>query len=83
MEKTYEGLFIPTHKVIDRASKKRAESSLSNWEKGELTAEQWIHKLDLGETIQPSAFIPKQDGTFTHAMTEQITDPQNKKGDRK
>lgn len=70
---TYKGMFISAHKVIDRASKTKAENSLHNWEIGEFTAEEWMQKLDQGQTINPSIFEPKQDGTYTHAMTEQIT----------
>ena len=72
--KTYKGIFIPNHKVIDRASKAKAEDKLYNWKPGEFTAEEWIQKLDLGQTIQPSEFQPKRDGTFTHAMMELIED---------
>ena len=71
---TYKGLYIPTHKVVDRASKLKAENSLVGWQEAEFTAEEWIQKLDLGQTIQPSIFVTKADGTFSHAMTEQITD---------
>ena len=75
----YEGIYIPNHNVIDRASKKKAESTLHGWEQGQFTAEEWIQKLDLGQTIQPSSFDTKLDGTYTHAMTEQLTDPETKK----
>ena len=67
MDRLYEGIFIPTHKIIDAESKEKAAKSLKNWEHGSITAEKWVKKLDLGETIQPSKFNPKDDGTYTHA----------------
>ena len=79
MEKSYEGIFIPNHKVIDHASKSKAENSLYNWKKGEFTAGEWIRKLDLGQTIQPSKFDTKKDGTYTHALDEKTVDPKTKK----
>ena len=75
---TYKGIFIPNHKVIDRDSKASAEDTLYNWNLGEFTAEEWIQKLDIGQTIQPSEFGTKKDGTFTHAMTEKVIDPETK-----
>ena len=63
----FAGLFIPNHRVTDAESKERAINTLSGWQLDCLTAEDWIAKLDSGQTIQPSAFSPKPDGTFTHA----------------
>ena len=77
MARKYKGMYISAHKVVDSVSKKKAEDSLHNWEIGEFTAEEWIAKLDRGETIQPSTVIPKKDGSYTHAMTEQIVTNSN------
>ena len=63
----YNGIYIP-HRVIDTDSKVKAQDSLSGWQHAELTPEQWIEKLDAGQTIQPSTFTPKPDGTFTHKV---------------
>ena len=49
-----------------------AQKSLSGWQHAELTPEQWIEKLDAGQTIQPSAFTPKSDSTFTHKVENWI-----------
>ena len=67
----YNGIYIP-HRVIDADSKEIAQKSFSGWQHAELTAEQWIEKLTLGQTIQPSTFTPKSDGTFTHKVENWI-----------
>ena len=67
MKDKYQGIYIP-HRVIDADSKVIAQKSLSGWQHAELTPEQWIEKLDAGQTIQPSAFTPKSDSTFTHKV---------------
>lgn len=68
MDNVYEGIFIPSHRIVDADSKLSASKSLSNWEYAALPAEEWIKKLDAGQTIQPSKFNPKEDGTYTHAI---------------
>ena len=67
-DKTYPGLIISSHRMISPQYKKEASKSLTGWQYAELTAEQWIEKLTLGQTIQPSAFTPKPDGEFTHSI---------------
>ena len=62
----FAGIFIASHKVCDADSKEKAIKTLTNWQLESCTAEQWIQKLEGGQTIQPSAFSPKHDGTFTH-----------------
>ena len=64
----YNGIFIPTHHTLDADSKKEASGSLTGWQPAELTPEEWIEKLTLGQTIQPSTFTPRADGTFTHSI---------------
>ena len=71
MKDKYQGIYIP-HRVIDADSKMIAQKSLSGWQHAELTPEQWIEKLDAGQTIQPSAFTPKSDSTFTHKVENWI-----------
>ena len=63
----YAGLVIPDHSVRDAASKKHAASTLQNWQFKSLPLREWIAHLEAGHTIQPSAFAPLPDGTFTHA----------------
>ena len=70
--RSYHGIFIP-HRVLDPDSKEKAQKSLSGWQHAELTSEQWIEKLSLGQTIQPSAFTPKSDGGFTHKVENWIS----------
>lgn len=65
MEK-YAGIYIETHKVEDAESKVAASQSLKNWRGVACSAADWIKKLEQGQTIQPSAFSPQTDGTFTH-----------------
>ena len=67
-DKTYPGLIISSHRMISPQYKKEASKSLTGWQYAELTAEQWIEKLTLGQTIQPSASTPKPDGEFTHSI---------------
>ena len=64
----YAGIFIASHKVCDAASKDTAQETFSGWKLESYTAENWMKKLEAGQTIQPSAFSPKNDGTFTHAL---------------
>ena len=64
----YAGIFIASHKVLDAASKDYAQNNFSGWQLESYTSEDWIKKLEAGQTIQPSAFSPKPDGTFTHAI---------------
>ena len=61
-------IIISSHRMISPQYKKEASKSLTGWQYAELTAEQWIEKLTLGQTIQPSAFTPKPDGEFTHSI---------------
>ena len=65
----YPGLIIPSHRVIDAKSKEIAQDrrTLSKWQAVELTAEEWIAKLDAGHIIQPSTYKPKETGSYTHA----------------
>lgn len=65
MEK-YAGIYIEGHKVKDAESKAAASQSLKNWRGVACSAQEWINKLEQGQTIQPSAFSPQTDGTFTH-----------------
>ena len=67
VSKKFQGIFLH-HRVLDADSKKKASESLTGWKSVELTSEQWIEKLTFGQTIQPSAFTPKTDGTFTHSI---------------
>ena len=69
--RAYDGIYI-SHRVLDTDSKKKAGNTLSGWLQAELTPPQWIEKLDAGQTIQPSAFTPKPDGTFTHKVENWI-----------
>ena len=68
MENLYEGIVIPSHRIIDETSKIEAIKSLSNWDTIKISAEAWIAQLDEGKTIQPSKFSAKSDGNFTHAI---------------
>ena len=68
----YDGIFIQ-HRVLDTDSKGLAQKSFSGWQHAELTPEQWIEKLDAGQTIQPSAFTPKPDGSFTHKVENWVS----------
>ena len=62
----YAGIYIENHTVQDAASKEAASKSLKNWRGVACSAEDWVKKLEQGQTIQPSAFSPQSDGTFTH-----------------
>ena len=62
----YEGIYIP-HKVIDAPSKHEAQDNMFGWKQEKLPAEDWIKKLESGQTIQPSKFKPKESGKYTHA----------------
>lgn len=65
-EKEYPGIVIETHKVIDAKSKDDAQNSFYGWKSVALTAPEWMRRLELGQTIQPGAFAPKPDGTYSH-----------------
>ena len=71
VSKRFHGIFLP-HRVINAESKKKAGESLTGWKSVELTPEEWIEKLTLGQTIQPSTFKSKPDGTFTHSTSNWI-----------
>lgn len=62
----YAGIVIRRHKTIDAESKSRAATSLHTWDFVTLEPRQWISELQMGHTIQPSAFSPNGDGTFKH-----------------
>ncbi len=62
------GLYIDTHKTQDKSSKSKAENSLRGWKKATETPQQWIEKLESGQTIQPSDYDPTPNGTFTHSQ---------------
>lgn len=64
---TYDGLIISSHRVRDAKSKKAAQDSTYGWQPVSLTAEEWIQKLEEGRTIQPSLYVPKSPGKYTHA----------------
>ena len=66
--KAYNGIYIPHHCVRDADSKKDASKTLTGWKPIELTAPQWVEKLTLGQTIQPSTFKPRANGTYTHSI---------------
>ena len=65
-QQTYQGLIITRHHIVDSVSKEKAKNP-TGWKKVELTAPDWIHALENGHTIQPSDYIPKPDGTYTHS----------------
>ena len=67
-EQKYAGLVIRSHCVRDAASKEQAAKTFSGWEYVSLTVPEWMGELEEGHTIQPSAFEPIDDGTFTHAL---------------
>lgn len=67
IEQKYPGLLLDTHVVKDDESKARAANSLYGWRYVELTAREWIAHLCAGHIIQPSAFRPASNGTYTHA----------------
>ena len=68
MDKLYEGIFISAHRTHDSNSKKETIESLVNWEQANLSGEEWIAKLDAGQTIQPSKFTPQTNESFTHKI---------------
>lgn len=68
-EKTYRGLVIKSHCVLDAESKAQAISSLTDWRSVTGTAEKWVSQLEKGHTIQPSQFSPTSDGSYSHAKT--------------
>ena len=63
---TFAGIFIASHKVCDAQSKAQATKTLTDWQSESCTAADWVKKLEAGHTIQPSAFSPQPDGTYTH-----------------
>ena len=71
--RAYDGIFIPSHKIIDIKSKDEADGLLFGWQYASHTAEEWIEKLDDGKIIQPSAFTPSNNGTFTHSKENWIS----------
>ena len=72
MDTLYPGIFIQSHQVVDAKSKEEASKSLSNWEFAELPGEEWIAKLDAGQTIQPSLFSQQDDETYTHKIKDWV-----------
>ena len=68
----YQGIYIP-HRILDAESKAKASGSLKGWKSAELTPTQWIEKLTIGQTIQPSTFKSKPDGTFTHSKSNWVS----------
>ena len=62
----FTGIYIENHKTIDAASKAEATQNLTGWQTESCAPEDWVKKLETGHTIQPSAFSPQPDGTFTH-----------------
>ena len=71
--RAYDGIFIPSHKIIDIESKDKADGLLFNWQYESHTAEEWIEKLDDGKIIQPSSFTPSNNGAFTHSKKNWIS----------
>ena len=69
----YNGIFIPSHKIIDIESKDKADGLLFGWQYESHTAEEWIEKLDDGKIIQPSSFTPSNNGAFTHSKKNWIS----------
>ena len=65
-QQTYQGLIITRHHIVDSVSKAKAQNSTLGWEFQARTAPAWIRALENGHTIQPSLFIPKTDGSYTH-----------------
>ena len=65
-QQTYQGLIITRHHIVDSVSKDEAQNSVYGWEFQAHTAPAWIRALENGHTIQPSLFIPKPDGSYTH-----------------
>ena len=65
-QQTYQGLIITRHHIVDSVSKDEAQDSVYGWEFQAHTAPAWIRALENGNTIQPSLFIPKPDGSYTH-----------------
>ena len=63
----FAGLIIPSHRVQNTDTKKRAEDTLFGYQFVSYTAPEWIEQLENGRTIIPGAFSPKTDGTYTHA----------------
>lgn len=66
-ERLYSGLVIRSHCVRDAQSKSDAWDSLYGWQSVELTAQGWVNELERGHTIQPSYFVSKTNGKYTHA----------------
>ena len=63
----FPGLIIRSHCVSDAASKQAVcDGGIFGWEQVALTADGWIQELERGRTIQPSAFSPLPDGSFSH-----------------
>ena len=65
-EKTYPGLVIEHHCIIDAASKDKAQNSFYGWKNVSLTPGQWIDRLEHGQTICMGVFTPKTDGKYSH-----------------
>ena len=65
-QQTYQGLIITRHHIVDSVSKDEAQKSISGWAFQAYTAPAWIRALENGHTIQPSLFLPKPDGSYTH-----------------
>ena len=65
-EKTYPGLVITHHRVVDAASKLKAQGSFYGWQNVSLTPRQWIDHLEQGHTISSGEFTPKDDGKYSH-----------------
>ena len=65
--KNLEGLLIK-HIVSDAATKELAKKQFKkNWEPAIYTPEMWVKQLDYGYVISPCKYVPKPDGTYTHA----------------
>lgn len=68
LDQKYPGLLISSHSIQDAHSKQSASQNLFGWTRVALTPKEWVAKLEQGHTIQPSAFAPTDDGSFTHAI---------------
>ena len=66
-EQKFDGIIIRRHRTIDQKSKDEAQDSFWGWKHIQLTAEDWCKELEKGVTIQPSLFVPKDDGNYSHS----------------
>lgn len=65
-EKKLNGMIIERHCVIDAESKQQAQDTFWGWSYQQKTFSEWIHALELGQTITIANFETDENGKYRH-----------------